>query len=143
MKNKRGIIILVVLLAIGFAAVSTTLVINGVIGLSFGELDVYYSKAVINGTEDNTVIKDKTHIEFDTTMTLVGEKYEMDYDVTNGSRNYDADIKMECNYETEDGGEYLALENKINTDSLLKAMTTRTGHLWHLALICSEIGIRK
>lgn len=129
MKNKRGIIILVVLLAIGFAAVSTTLVINGVIGLSFGELDVYYSKAVINGTEDNTVIKDKTHIEFDTTMTLVGEKYEMDYDVTNGSRNYDADIKMECNYETEDGGEYLALENKINTDSLLKAMTTRTGHL--------------
>ncbi len=129
MKNKRGIIILVVLLAIGFAAVSTTLVINGVIGLSFGELDVYYSKAVINGTEDNTVIKDKTHIEFDTTMTLVGEKYEMDYDVTNGSRNYDADIKMECNYETEDGGEYLALENKINTDSLLRAMTTRTGHL--------------
>ncbi len=74
MKNKKSIIVLIVLLAVGFAAVSTTLVINGVIGLSFGELDVYYSKAVINGVEDNSVIKDKTHIEFDTTMTLVGEK---------------------------------------------------------------------
>jgi hypothetical protein len=86
MKNKKSIIVLIVLLAVGFAAVSTTLVINGVIGLSFGELDVYYSKAVINGVEDNSVIKDKTHIEFDTTMTLVGEKYRIDYDVTNGSK---------------------------------------------------------
>lgn len=129
MKNRRSIIVLIVLLAVGFAAVSTTLVINGVIGLSFGELDVYYSKAVINGVEDNSVIKDKTHIEFDTTMTLVGEKYKLDYDVTNGSKNYDAEISMNCDYETEDGGEYLSLDNKINTDDLLEAMTTRTGHL--------------
>lgn len=129
MKNKKSIIVLIVLLAVGFAAVSTTLVINGVIGLSFGELDVYYSKAVINGVEDNSVIKDKTHIEFDTTMTLVGEKYRIDYDVTNGSKNYDAEISMNCDYETEDGGEYLSLNNIINTDDLLEAMTTRTGHL--------------
>ncbi len=129
MKNKKSIIVLIILLAVGFAAVSTTLVINGVIGLSFGELDVYYSKAVINGVEDNSVIKDKTHIEFDTTMTLVGEKYRIDYDVTNGSKNYDAEISMNCDYETEDGGEYLSLNNIINTDDLLEAMTTRTGHL--------------
>lgn len=129
MKNKKSIIVLIVLLAVGFAAVSTTLVINGVIGLSFDELDVYYSKAVINGVEDNSVIKDKTHIEFDTTMTLVGEKYRIDYDVTNGSKNYDAEISMNCDYKTEDGGEYLSLNNIINTDDLLEAMTTRTGHL--------------
>lgn len=99
------------------------------IGISFGELDVYYSKAVINDTEDNTVIKDKTHIDFNTTMTLVGEKYVMNYDVTNGSKNYDARISMNCKYETEDGGEYLSLNNIINTDDLLEAMTTRTGIL--------------
>ena len=56
--KKKGILLVVLLLAVGFAAVTTTLFINGTtnIGTNKDDFDVYYSKAKVNGVEDNTVI---------------------------------------------------------------------------------------
>ena len=85
-KNKNLILLVVLLLAVDFAAVTTTLFINGTIGYQINKSDfeVYYSKALINGVEDNSVITDDTHIVFTEEMKNVGDTYILDYDVTNG-----------------------------------------------------------
>ena len=125
--KKKGILLVVLLLAVGFAAVTTTLFINGTtnIGTNKSDFDVYYSKAKVNGVEDNTVITDDTHIVFTQEMKKVGETYVLDYDVTNGSRNYDATLTMTCT----ESNEYLNVTNVFDTDTNLPATETRSGKL--------------
>ena len=125
--KKKGILLVVLLLAVGFAAVTTTLFINGTtnIGTNKEDFEVYYSKALVNGVEDNTVIQDDTHIVFTQEMKSVGETYVLDYDVTNGSRNYDAALTMSCT----ESNEYLNVTNVFDTTTNLEATKTRTGKL--------------
>ena len=126
-NNKYLILVIILLLAVGFAAVTTTLFINGTtnIGTNKSDFEVYYSKATVNGVEDNTVITDDTHIVFTQEMKKVGETYVLDYDVTNGSRNYDAELSMSCTA----SNEYLSVANAFDTDTTLPATETRTGKL--------------
>ena len=121
------IFLVVLLLAVGFAAITTTLFINGTtnIGTNKEDFEVYYSKAKVNGVEDNAVITDDTHIVFTQEMKKVGETYVLDYDVTNGSRNYDAALTMTCT----ESNEYLNVTNVFDTDANLPATETRTGKL--------------
>ena len=125
--KKKTILLVVLLLAVGFAAITTTLFINGTtnIGTNKEDFEVYYSKAKVNGVEDNTVITDDTHIVFTQEMKSVGETYVLDYDVTNGSRNYDAALTMTCT----ESNEYLSVTNVFDTDTNLPATETRTGKL--------------
>ena len=125
--KKKTILLVVLLLAVGFAAVTTTLFINGTtnIGTNKSDFEVYYSKAQVNGVEDNSVITDDTHIVFTQEMKSVGETYVLDYDVTNGSRNYDADLTMTCTA----SNEYLSVTNVFDDNTTLPATETRTGKL--------------
>ena len=50
----------------------------------------------MNGDQDKSIIKDDTIIEFTTTFEYVGQEYVLDYEVTNGSKNYDAELEMVC-----------------------------------------------
>ena len=125
--KKKTILLVVLLLAVGFAAVTTTLFINGTtnIGTNKDDFEVYYSKALVNGVEDNSVITDDTHIVFTQEMKSVGETYVLDYDVTNGSRNYDAELSMSCT----ESNEYLNVTNVFDDNTTLPATETRTGKL--------------
>ena len=125
--KKRNIMILVLLLAIGFAAVSTTLTLNGTlnIGENTQDFDVYFSKSIEDGVENKKLIKDDTHLEFTKDMSLVGDTYTLEYDVTNGSRNYDAEITINCT----ESNEYLSVTNEFDTTSNLLATETRRGKL--------------
>lgn len=125
--KKGKILVLVMLLAIGFAAVSTTLVLNGTlnIGENNEDFDVYFSNSLEDGVENKKLIKDDTHISFTKDMSLVGEKYILDYDVTNGSRNYDASISINCT----ESNEYIKVTNEFDTTSNLLATETRRGTL--------------
>ena len=127
MKKRKSILLVVLLMAVGFAAVSTTLYINGATKISANQDDfnVYYSDAYVNGTQDKSVITDNTHITFTTTLKTLGEKYVLDYDVTNGSKNYDAELVMECTQ----GNEYLSVTNVFDDDTNLEAQGTRRGTL--------------
>ena len=137
MKNRKLIIIIVLLLAVGFAAVSTTLYINGNTNINPNQddFDVYYSDAYVNGVQDKSVITDDTHIVFETELTSLGQKYVLDYEVTNGSKNYDAELVMECTQ----GNDYLSVTNVFDDDSILKAKAKRDGKLT-LELIKSYAG---
>ncbi len=128
MNQKKKILFLsVLLMTIGFASVSTVLYLNGetFVASNTGDFDVYFSKAVENGVENASIIKDKTHIEFTTELTGLDDTYVLDYDVTNASKQYDANIVMNCT----GGNEYLRVENKFNTEKVLPARTTRSGVL--------------
>lgn len=125
--KRKYLIILVMLLAIGFASVSTTLVLNGTlnIGKNDEDFDVYFSKTLEDGVENNKLVKDDTHIMFTKNMSLVKEKYILDYDVTNGSKNYDASITINCT----ESNEYVGVTNVFDTENILVATETRRGTL--------------
>ena len=125
--KKKYILIALLVLAVGFAAVSTTLIINGTANIKKNSDDfkVYYSKALVNGIEDNSVVVDDTHLVFKTTLDILGQSYVLDYDVTNSSKQYDAQLTMNCT----GGNEYLTVVNTFNTTDNLLATDTRRGKL--------------
>ncbi len=100
-KRKYVVIVLVLMLVIGFAAVTSTLVINGVlnIGENRDDFKIIFTSAKIDGTKRNDVISsDKTVINYETkTLTTIDEESVLDYEVTNTSRNYDAEVDIVCN----------------------------------------------
>ncbi len=99
--KKRNVIILVVMLIVGFAAVTSTLVINGIlnIGENKDDFKIIFTSASIDGTKRDDVINaDKTSITYETkTLTTIDEESVLDYEVTNTSRNYDAEVDIVCN----------------------------------------------
>ncbi len=100
--KKRSIVILIILLAIGFAAVSTTLVLNGTIGIAANKDDfnIIFTNAKLNNVERKDFIEPtkKQTITFETNkLTKVDEEAVLDYEVTNTSKLYDGDVKIVCN----------------------------------------------
>ena len=81
MKRKNILILAIVLMSIGFAAVSTTLFINGNTNVASNtqDFDVYFSRVFENGVEKNTLIQDKTHITFEANLKEINEVYELKY----------------------------------------------------------------
>ena len=125
--KKKGLLIALLLMAVGFAAVTTTLVINStsILKKNTDDFKVYYSDALVNGTQDLSVVVDDTHLSFKTTLDTLGQTYVLDYDVTNSSKNYDAKLKMNCT----GGNEWLTVVNTFNTTDNLLATDTRSGKL--------------
>ena len=80
---------------------------------------------MVNGIEDNSVVVDDTHLAFKTTLDTLGQSYVLDYDVTNSSKQYDAQLTMNCT----GGNEYLTVVNSFDTVNNLLATDTRRGKL--------------
>ena len=98
--KKINIMILVFMLIIGFAAVSTTLVINGNLNIGYNEENfsssVVYTRAE---TEDGTaeINQNEKNITFETKkLENVSETATLEFDVTNKSRNYNASVIINC-----------------------------------------------
>lgn len=62
---------------------------------------------------------------FNGEFNAVGDKKEITYDVTNASKNYDADIEISCTQSTS----YLTITNDFDVESNLPARSTRSGVL--------------
>jgi len=126
-KRKMIMFISILFMAIGFASVSAVLYLNGQIGIvgNTGDFDVYFSKAIENGVENSSIIKDRNHLEFTTELRVVDEEYVLDYEVTNASKQYDASIVMNCT----GGNDFLRVSNEFDIEEILPARTTRKGTL--------------
>ena len=95
MNKKYVFLACLLFITVGFAAVSTTLFISGSAMLrANNDFVVYYSDAYVNGVQDLTVIEDNTHISFKTSLDSLGQEYVLDYEVTNGSKNFDSSLVM-------------------------------------------------
>ena len=133
--KKRNIMIIVFMLVIGFAAVSTTLVINGRLNIGYNEENfsssVVYTRAE---TEDGTaeINQNEKNITFETKkLENVSETAILEFDVTNKSRNYNASVTINCGLKEnfESFSEYLNIETDIVSPFKLESSETKTGRL--------------
>ena len=131
MKNKRSLIFIgILLLAVGFASLTTTLIINGKTTIAENESDyqIYFSGATLN-KEDYTneiISKDKKTITFETSFKNENDTSIVTYDVTNASTMYDASVKVNVKVDDTD---LVEVTNTFDETKNLSARETRTGTL--------------
>ena len=132
---KKGIIVTLILMSIGFALVTATLTINGTINLGFnkGDYDIYFSRAIVNGEIKSEELIDKAtkkKITFSTNeLKTIGEQYILKYEVTNNSKQYDAEVTVNCEpTDAEAANEYLKSENSMSKQ-IIKAQSREEGTL--------------
>ncbi len=132
MKKRSAIIIAIILMSIGFAAVSTTLVINVNTKVSENneDFDVYFSKARLDSIDvyKSVVSVDKKTITFSTnSLSMVGDTSTLTYEVTNNSNNYDAKVTVTC---TPESNKYTSITNTLDIeDNIIPARNTAKGRV--------------
>ncbi len=135
MKKKSMLIVAILLMSIGFAAVSTTLVINGNAKVSENEEDfsVIFTAASIDGKDVYSSVIDDTKkiITFETSeLKTLNQTSILTYEVTNNSSNYDAEVKVTCVPKEGTTAKYTSIKNKLDNDAtVVKAKESLNGTL--------------
>ena len=130
MKSRKTLI-LIFLLIIGFASVTTSLFLNGIINLGFNSQDfvVRFVNANIDGVDAPDVINSNgTIINYSTKELLsLGEKSSLIFDIENSSTQYDAMVEIICNVDNPKYREFYSLSK--NVPSIIKAGETKPGEI--------------
>lgn len=162
MKNNRtvktGMLVAIAFLAVGFAAVTTTLNINGTatIGSNSDEFD---SNVVFSTAEGKaptladsaskevtapTVSADGKTITFQTpVMDTIGETVTLSYNVTNNSSEYNATLgSMTCNVEGTDAADYILVTpaDGFRDTKVAAGATTATADKVEVKMLKSYVG---
>ena len=129
MENKKKLIgIAILIMAVGFAAISATLIINGStkIGENIDDFDIYFSEAIVDGKDKTSeVIGENGKVITYTTTDLktIGQTSVLDFEVTNASKNYDANVSVECDAVDSD---YVTVSLEP-TNFVIEATSTQNG----------------
>ena len=135
MKKKSMLIIAILLMSIGFAAISTTLIINGNAKVSENNEDfsVIFTAASIDGKDVYSTVVDETKktITFTTgELKTLNQTSILTYEVTNNSSNYDANVSVTCVPKEGTTAKYTSIKNKLDNDAtVVKAKSTLNGTL--------------
>ena len=135
MKKKSMLIIAILLMSIGFAAISTTLILNGNAKVSENNEDfsVIFTAASIDGKDVYTTAVDETKktITFTTSeLKTLNQTSVLTYEVTNNSSNYDAEVSVTCVPKTGTIAKYTSIKNKLDDDAtVVKAKSSVNGTL--------------
>ena len=122
-------------MSIGFAAISTTLIINGSANVSENNEDfsVIFTAASIDGNDVySTAIDDTKKIITFTTSELktLNQTSILTYEVTNNSSQYDAEVNVTCVPKEGTTAKYTSIKNKLDNDAtVVKAKTSVNGTL--------------
>ena len=122
-------------MSIGFAAVSTTLIINGNAKVSENEDDfsVIFTAASLDGKDVYSSIVDDTKkiINFETSeLKTLNQTSVLTYEVTNNSSNYDAEISVTCVPKDGTTAKYTSIKSKLENDAtVVKAKSSINGTL--------------
>ena len=119
MKRKSVLIIAILIMSIGFAAISTTLIINGNTKVSENAADfsVIFTKAKLDGEDvyANVISQDKKTITFETKdLKSVNDNSVLTYEITNNSSNYDAEVSVNCKVKDEGSAKYTSIKNEFD-----------------------------
>ncbi len=135
MERKSIIAVTILLLAIGFAAISTTLIINGStkVGENTDDFSVIFTAASLDGTDvyKNVISEDKKTITFETNdLKTLNQTSVLNYEVTNNSENYDAEVQVNCKTKENTTAKYTSIKNELeNNATVIKAKETLNGTL--------------
>ena len=118
MKKKGSIVVAILLLAVGFAAISTTLIINGTTKVSENtdDFSVIFTSASLDGTDvyANVISEDKKTITFETNdLKTLNQTSVLNYEVTNNSANYDAEVQVNCKVKDGTTAKYTGIKNEL------------------------------
>ena len=122
MKKKSAIIIAIILMSIGFASISTTLILNGNAKVSENNEDfsVIFTAASIHGNDVYATAVDDTKktITFTTSeLKTLGQTSILTYEVTNNSSQYDANVSVTCVPKDGTTAKYTSIKNKLDNDA--------------------------
>ena len=135
MRKKSMLIVAILLMSIGFAAISTTLIINGSANVSENNEDfsVIFTAASIDGNDVYSTAVDETKktITFPTSeLKTLNQTSILAYEVTNNSSNYDANVTVTCVPKTGTTAKYTSIKNKLENDAtVVKAKSSVNGTL--------------
>ena len=135
MKKKSMLIVAIILMSIGFAAVSTTLIINGNAKVSENQDDfsVIFTAASIDGKDVYLSAVDDTKkiITFETSqLKTLNQTSVLNYEVTNNSSNYDAEVKVTCVPKDGATAKYTSIKNELEgAADVVKAKESLNGTL--------------
>ena len=109
-------------MSIGFAAISTTLVINGSANVSENNEDfsVIFTAASIDGNDLYATAVDDTKkiITFETSeLKKLNQTSILTYEITNNSSQYDAEVKVTCVPKEGSTAKYTSIKNKLENDA--------------------------
>ena len=118
MKKRASIVVAILLLAVGFAAVSTTLIINGSAKVSENtdDFSVIFTAATLDGTDvyANVIDDSKKIITFETSdLKTLNQTSVLNYEVTNTSANYDAEVQVNCKVKDNAEAKYTSIKNEL------------------------------
>ena len=122
MKKKSMLIIAILLMSIGFASISTTLILNGNAKVSENNEDfsVIFTAASIDGNDVYSTAVDETKktITFTTSeLKTLNQTSILTYEVTNNSSNYDAEVNVTCVPKEGTTAKYTSIKNKLDNDA--------------------------
>ena len=135
MKKKSMLIVAIILMSIGFAAISTTLIINGNAKVSENQDDfsVIFTAVTLDGKDVYSSVVDDTKkiINFTTSdLKTLNQTSILNYEVTNNSSNYDANVSVTCVPKTGTTAKYTSIKNKLENDAtVVKAKSSVNGTL--------------
>ena len=135
MKKKSMLIISILLMSIGFAAISTTLILNGNANVSENNEDfsVIFTAASIDGNDvySTAVNETKKTITFTTSeLKTLNQTSILTYEVRNNSSNYDANVNVTCVPKEGTTAKYTSIKNKLDNDvTVVKAKSSVNGTL--------------
>ena len=135
MKKKSMLIVAIILMSIGFAAISTTLIINGNAKVSENQDDfsVIFTAATLEGKDVYSSVVDDTKkiITFETSeLKTLNQTSILAYEVTNNSNNYDAEVKVTCVPKDGTTAKYTSIKNELeNNATVVKAKESLNGTL--------------
>ncbi len=135
MKKKSMLIVAILLMSIGFAAISTTLIINGNAKVSENQDDfsVIFTAATLDGKDVYASVVDDTKkiITFETSeLKTLNQTSVLTYEVTNNSSNYDAEVKVTCVPKDGTTAKYTSIKNELdNNATVIKAKESVNGTL--------------
>jgi len=118
MKRKSAIIVAILIMAIGFASISTTLIINGNARVSENtdDFSVIFTAASLDGTDvyANVIDNTKKVITFETNeLKTLNQTSILTYEVTNNSSNYDAEVTINCKLKDNSTAKYTSIKNEF------------------------------
>ena len=135
MKKKSMLIVAILLMSIGFAAISTTLIINGTakVGENNEDFSVIFTAASIDGKDVYSTAVDETKktITFTTSeLKTLNQTSVLNYEVTNNSSNYDAEVQVNCKVKENTTAKYTSIKNELEGNAtVIKAKGTLKGTL--------------
>ena len=135
MRKKGTLIIAILLMAIGFAAISTTLIINGNARVSENpdDFSVIFTKASLDNIDvyNEIISQDKKTITFTSKdLKKINDTSVLNYEITNNSANYDAEVKVNCKVKDNTEAKYTSIKNELeNNATVVKAKETLNGTL--------------